>query len=70
MSTVLPASPTPGTSNERSNMVDPGCSQQIDGMEIKRATSLPLAKNFRVVDGGSIMRKDILFDGLGFRYGV
>lgn len=51
-------------------MVDPGCSQQIDGMEIKRATSLPLAKNFRVVDGGSIMRKDILFDGLGFRYGV
>jgi hypothetical protein len=48
-------------------MLDSLSSQQIyDGMQIERAASLPLSKHFRIVDGGSIMEKDML-DGLGFR---
>ena len=39
-------------------------------MDPEREASLPLSNTFRIVEGGSIKKLNILIDGLGFRYGV
>ena len=49
---------------------DPGYSQQIDMIQSENSYSLLIVKNFQIVEGGSIARKDILLNELRFHYGV